>query len=267
MARYSFSCFLCALSMVSEPSILSATLAMLISVCHQVGWVLSLNVYGASGRCLLFCCSSQTGSNPTPNASAARQLFLLSWSNPFNLQKPAFSSKSLWQPRRITTLSYAALVVPLLYAPVDPEISSSSLPLVARRPSSFFHRFFCLVRFGRSSCFIPLFDSFANVLFPHSSCCTTVRFLFAFSLSGLLFTCYRCICFTPIPLLSKPVYLCRGIHTLSCLLPTSSAFARFRFFASRFICLNCVFNVGPYLDAYVGSLRPLVCVESFSLTS
>ena len=159
---------------------------------------------------------------------------------------------------------------PLLYAPVDPEISSSSLPLVARRLSSFFHRFFLSRTLRSFKLFHTSFRFLRQRALPSLQllyyCPLFVRVCFS-SLSGLLFTCYRCICFTPIPLLSKPVYFCRGIHTLSCLLPTSSAFARFRFFASRFICLNCVFNVGPYLDAYVGSLRLSVCVESFSLTS
>jgi len=176
---------------------------------------------------------------PDKNASAARQLFL-SWSNPFKLQKPTFLFKIFMAASTNHLICCARLShPPLPYAPVDPEISSSSLPLVARRIYCFF---FCLVRLGRSSCFVPLF--LRHRALPSLQllyyCPLFVRV--CFSLSGLLFTCYRCICFLPIPLLLKPVFLPpRHTHTPS--LAFSIRLRSISFFASHFICLNCVSDV------------------------
>ena len=210
---------------------------------------------------------------PDTNASAARQSsLLLSWSNPFNLQKPTFLFQNLYGGLdESSSLSYAVLTfhthhssMPLLIQ----RSASSSLPLVARRLR--FLLLFCLIRFGRSSCSY-LFPSFP---FPPSPTCFSlapvVVLLLAFCSRLLLLIIWAVVYLLSmhmfhiqIPLLSKPVSFPLRAHTRSLAFPPN--FIRFRpisFFASRFICSNCVSNVLPCLDACAGSLR-LVCASSF----
>jgi len=168
MTHYFFSCLLCALSMVSPLHILTAILAGLTEVRHEADWVLLLNAFRTS-RDVSFLLFVRTGSNQIRLSRPAVSPFLVEL---FQLQNNP-SSKSLWQPQRLGP--YAALPFSP-YASVDPKISSSSLPLAARRIVC--SLFLCLVRFGRSSrsCIF-----FLSTLFSRFCCCTTIGFS-AFSL-------------------------------------------------------------------------------------
>ena len=189
MTRYSFSCLLFVLSMVSPLHILTAILAGLTQVRHEVDWVLLLNIFRTS-RDVPFLFFVQTGSNQTRlSRPSVVSLFLVEL---FQLQNHP-SSKSLWRPQQLGL--YAALPFSP-YAPVDPEISSSSLALAARRLVC--SAFLYLARFGRSSrsCLFP------SLLFrQRSSRASVVVLPLAFSrifffprCPGCYFTCYRCIC-------------------------------------------------------------------------
>jgi len=138
------------------------------------------------------CCSYRLDQTPT-HASAARQLFLL-LVDPIQPSKNHFSSKSLlWQPRRCPP--YDALTLPPMPLLIQRSVRRRCrLSLVAFLPLFFLSRtlrsFKLLAPLLSSS-----FFSFANALTPQLQLlyhCPLFRVFF--SLSGLLFTCYRCIC-------------------------------------------------------------------------
>jgi len=205
---------------------------------------------------------------PDTNASAARQLALpLSWSNPFNPSKIRFSFQNLYGSFDESSSLICCSCFPNHSSmPLLIQRSvSSSLPLVARRLHCLF---FFLSRTLRSfKLLIPLSESFFH---PSptcsSSCCTTVRFFVRVCFSSLLGCCLPVIdayVSYQIPLLSKPVSFPLR-YTRSLAFPTTpSAFARFRFLASRFICLNCVSNVLSCLDPCALDLCGLLCASSF----
>lgn len=128
------------------------------------------------------CCLRRL--DQTTHASAVRLLFLLFFVERFHLQ----NSPSMYLSRPQRLVSYAVPAFPL-YASVDPEISSSSLPLVARRP---FRPLFLLVSYALvvQVAHAP----FRVFLCKRSSPASVVPpFLHYLLLSGLCFTCYRCI--------------------------------------------------------------------------
>jgi len=213
---------------------------------------------------------------PDTNASAARQLFLLrSWSNPFNPSKTHFSFQNLYGSFDESSSLICRSRFPhplLLYAPVDPEIS---FVVVAACRSSHSLFFLFLSSVSYASVVQAAHTSFRAFLFPLRQralpplqllyyCLLFVRVRFS---SGLLFTCYRCICFiSKIPLLSKPVsFPLRYTHSLSCLPHPLSLDFHFLLLASfvgpRLTCFPI------WVRVYVGSLRLFCASSSLSLTS
>ena len=74
MVRYYFTCFSYALRVVSPPCVLTPILVGLTEVRYQVDWILSLNVYRASGDVSPLV---RTDRIKPDTPSAVRPLFLL----------------------------------------------------------------------------------------------------------------------------------------------------------------------------------------------
>jgi len=161
MARYSFSCFLCALSMWAG-SFRSTSTEHLDDASFSVV------------RHRLDRTRHQTPQPPVSCFSSLGRTHS-TFKNPPFLQN-LYGSLDESPLSHMLRLSFHSSMPLLIRRSVRRRCRLSLVASVLSSIGSF-----CLVRFGRSSFFIPLFDSFANVLFPHSSCCTTVRFLFAFA--------------------------------------------------------------------------------------
>ena len=146
----------------------------------------------------------QTGSNPTHTPQPPRQLLpLLSWSNPFNLQKSALLQNLFIMAAATKSLSLICCAL-LSHQPPMPLLIQRSVRRRCRLSLVAFSSFvFFTSRTLRSfKLLIPLSELLlflSPTLLPPTPVVVLLSAFFRvrFSLSGLLFTCYRCICSYP----------------------------------------------------------------------
>ena len=196
------SLFLCSLSVVSLLCILTVILNGLIEILHQVDWILfaqRLQSIWTIALLLLFVTD-----RIKPDHALGRP----------SVVSPASESNSL-QNTHIQNFygshDESSLICCAHAFPPPPTLCSPSTQRSVRRrrlPFAVFPVQLCPLSFFFLASYASVVQavhtpSSASTFSPRSSCCTTIHF-FALSLPhylGCCFTCYRCICSLPYPLL------------------------------------------------------------------